>query len=579
MKKRESKLEVASFYNLLKKSNPPILLLTFAIIISLIETAASLIVPLFTRDFVDQFSAGNLEGTMIALLVGAFFLQAIAGGVSYYLLAYSGQTIVANLRRRLWKHMLHLPIPYYDNHRTGETISRITNDTNVVMTLITRHVVTAISGFISIIGAVIILLLLDWRMTVVMLSAVPIMLLVIIPIGNKMYKIAKGTQKEMANFTNVLSEVLADIRLIKAYRAEEGEEKKGEARIKGLFQFGIKEAKIQAILSPLIMLALMGMLVVIIGYGGVRVASGALSAGDLVAFILYLFLIIIPVSQFASFFAELQKAMGATERIQGILQRDCEDLAIGKELDGGEKAIIFDEVHFSYENKEDVLKGVSLTISPGKITAIVGPSGSGKTTIFSMIERFYKPNKGKISFADENIESISLSDWRRQLAYVSQESPLMPGTIKENLMLGIKHEVSEKELIGALELANSKEFIMELPEGVDTEVGERGIKLSGGQRQRIAIARALLRKAPILMLDEATSSLDSNSEFEVQKALKYAMNGRTTIVIAHRLSTVVKADQIVFLEHGKVTGTGTHTELMGSHPLYKKLVEQQFIAN
>ena len=182
MKKRESKLEVASFYNLLKKSNPPILLLTFAIIISLIETAASLIVPLFTRDFVDQFSAGNLEGTMIALLVGAFFLQAIAGGVSYYLLAYSGQTIVANLRRRLWKHMLHLPIPYYDNHRTGETISRITNDTNVVMTLITRHVVTAISGFISIIGAVIILLLLDWRMTVVMLSAVPIMLLVIIPI-------------------------------------------------------------------------------------------------------------------------------------------------------------------------------------------------------------------------------------------------------------------------------------------------------------------------------------------------------------------------------------------------------------
>ncbi|MDE5412644.1 ABC transporter ATP-binding protein [Alkalihalobacterium chitinilyticum] len=579
MKKRESKLEFASFYNLLKKSNPPILLLTFAIIISLIETAASLIVPLFTRDFVDQFSAGNLEGKMIGLLVGAFFLQAIAGGVSYYLLAYSGQTIVANLRRRLWNHMLHLPIPYYDNHRTGETISRITNDTNVVMTLITRHVVTAISGFISIIGAVIILLLLDWRMTLVMLSAVPIMLLVIIPIGNKMYRIAKGTQKEMANFTNVLSEVLADIRLIKAYRAEEGEEKKGEERIKGLFQFGIKEAKIQAVLSPLIMLALMGMLVVIIGYGGVRVANGALSAGDLVAFILYLFLIIIPVSQFASFFAELQKAMGATERIQGILQHDGEDLAIGQELDAGEKAITFDVVHFSYENKEDVLKGVSLTISPGKITAIVGPSGSGKTTIFSMIERFYKPSKGTISFADENIEAISLSDWRRQLAYVSQESPLMPGTIKENLMLGIKHDVSEEELFHALELANSKEFIMDLPEGVNTEVGERGIKLSGGQRQRIAIARALLRKAPILMLDEATSSLDSNSEFEVQKALKYAMNGRTTIVIAHRLSTVVKADQIVFLEHGKVTGTGTHAELMGSHPLYKKLVEQQFISN
>ncbi|MFV8827407.1 ABC transporter ATP-binding protein [Alkalihalobacterium sp. APHAB7] len=579
MKKRESKLELASFYNLLKKSNPPILLLSFAIFISLIETAASLIVPLLTREFVNQFSAGNLEGTMISLLVGAFFLQAIAGGVSYYLLAYSGQTIVANLRRRLWRHMLHLPIPYYDNNRTGETISRITNDTNVVMTLITRHVVTAISGFISIIGAVIILLLLDWRMTVVMLSAVPVMLLVIIPIGNKMYKIAKGTQKEMANFTNVLSEVVADTRLIKAYRAEEGEERKGEERIKGLFQFGIKEAKIQALLSPLIMLALMGMLVLIIGYGGVRVASGALSAGDLVAFILYLFLIIIPVSQFASFFAELQKAMGATERIQGILQYEGEDLYKGKDLQTGEKAITFEDVHFSYENKEGVLKGVSLTIAPGKVTAIVGPSGSGKTTIFSMIERFYKPSQGTISFADEDIESISLSDWRRQLAYVSQESPLMPGTIKENLMLGIEQEVAEEELIDALELANSKEFIMELPEGMDTEVGERGIKLSGGQRQRIAIARALLRKAPILMLDEATSSLDSNSEFEVQKALKYVMNGRTTIVIAHRLSTVVKADQIVFLEHGKVTGTGTHDELMESHPLYKKLVEQQFIAN
>ncbi|WP_216828274.1 ABC transporter ATP-binding protein [Alkalihalobacterium elongatum] len=579
MKEKEAKLQFSSFFNLLKKSQPPVMLLTIAVIISLIETAASLIVPLFTREFVDQFSAGTLEGRMISLLIGAFFLQAIAGGVSYYLLAYSGQTIVANLRRRLWKHILHLPIPYYDNHRTGETISRITNDTNVVKTLITRHIVTAISGFISIIGAVIILLLLDWRMTVVMLSAVPVMLLVIIPIGNKMYKIAKGTQKEMANFTNVLSEVLADVRLIKAYRAEEGEEKKGEEKIKGLFKFGIKEAKIQALLSPLIMLALMGMLVLIIGYGGVRVASGALSAGDLVAFILYLFLIIIPVSQFASFFAELQKAMGATERIQGILQHEVEDLVAGIEMRAHEKAITFDNVHFSYENKEHILKGISLTIPPGKITAIVGPSGSGKTTIFSMIERFYKPSSGQITFANEDIESLSLSSWRRQLAYVSQESPLMPGTIKENLLLGVDREVSDEEMIYVLELANSKEFIFGLPDGVETEVGERGIKLSGGQRQRIAIARALLRNAPILMLDEATSSLDSNSEFEVQKALKHAMDGRTTIVIAHRLSTVVKADQIVFIEHGKVTGTGTHNELMESHPLYKKLVEQQFIAS
>lgn len=320
---------------------------------------------------------------------------------------------------------------------------------------------------------------------------------------------------------------------------------------------------------------MMVVLVLLIGYGGVRVASGALSAGSLVAIIIYVFQIVVPFSQMAGFFTAFQKAMGGAERIQLILSLDKETSEDNVVVQNPSQDIHFKDVSFSYKQGDSILQQLTLSIPTGKTTAFVGPSGSGKTTLFALLERFYVPNTGEILLGDTNIKQFNLKSWRSQFSYVSQESPLMSGTIRDNIMYGMERNVSEKEIEAAAELANAIEFISRLPQGFDTEVGERGIKLSGGQRQRVAIARALIRDPKILLLDEATSNLDSASELLVQKALQHLMKGRTTLVIAHRLSTVVDADQIVVLDGGNITGIGTHQQLVKHHELYQKLAKQQ----
>jgi ATP-binding cassette subfamily B protein AbcA/BmrA len=468
-----------------------------------------------------------------------------------------------------------LPIPFFDKHQSGETMSRITQDTNTLKMLIAQHLITFLTGFISVGGAVSILLIIDWKMTLIMVTAVPVSLLILWPLGQKMYKISKATQDEMASFSANLGRVVSDIRLVKAYCAEKEEQKNGEQGIFHLFQFGLKEARIQAVISPFMTFVMMLVLVILIGYGGVRVASGTLSSGSLVAIIIYMVQIVVPFSQMAVFFTSFQKAMGATERIQSILSLEKEPSHSLLAMQNPEQDICFRNVSFSYKKGEPVLKQVTFTIPSGKTTAIVGPSGSGKTTLFALLERFYTPDDGEILLGETNIEDFHLHSWRSQISYVSQESPIMSGTIRDNICYGLNRDVSDEEIERAAKLANAAEFIDRLPKGYLTEVGERGIKLSGGQRQRIAIARALIRNPKILLLDEATSNLDSSSEVLVQKALQRLMKGRTTLVIAHRFSTVIGADQIIVLENGTITGVGTHSELLQTHPLYRELAEQQ----
>lgn len=566
---------VKEFWSLMKGANPPKLIFFLAIFLGILETGAGLVVPLFTRSLVDQLAQSALELSVILLLVLAFIAQMISSGFSYYLMTYIGEYIVASIRKRVWNHIIHLPIPYFDEHESGETMSRVSQDTTTVKTLITQHLITFFTGIISIIGAVTILLIIDWKMTLIMITSVPIAILVIMPLGQKMYKISKATQDEMATFTANLGRVLADIRLVKAYHAENTETEKGNKGIQHLFQYGLKEARILAVISPFMTFIMMLVLVVLIGYGGVRVASGALSAGSLVAIIIYMFQIVVPFSQMATFFTAFQKAMGATERIQGILSTEQEPTSLPSEVENAAEPIIFQDLSFAYKKNEPVLKNVSFVAPPGKTTAFVGPSGSGKTTLFALLERFYQASAGEILLGDKNIQQFNLTSWRSQIGYVSQESPIMSGTIRDNITYGVNREVTEDEVIEAARLANALEFIERLPHGFETEVGERGIKLSGGQRQRIAIARALMKDPKILLLDEATSNLDSASEELVQKALQHLMKGRTTLVIAHRLSTVVDADQIIVLEQGEITGVGTHQELLQSHELYQKLAEQQ----
>ncbi|MFJ7970690.1 ABC transporter ATP-binding protein [Psychrobacillus sp. NPDC096389] len=573
--KRENKFKNwRQFFQLIKETEPPKLILIIALCMSFVTTGVGFIVPLFTKQLVDGFSIDSLNYWQIILLVIAFIAQAIASGLSIYLLNRVGHHVVANLRDRLWRKLLHLPIPYYDDNDTGETLSRVTNDTSVVKELITEHLANCLTGIIAIIGSVTILLFLDWKMTLVMLIAVPIAMVILMLLGKRMYVISKGMQDETAKFTAVLNQVLPETRLVKASNAEDLEYKRGKKGITNLFQFGLKEAKIHALITPLISFVLMIVLVAIIGYGGVRVSSGELTAGDMVAFILYLIQIIIPMTQLTMFFTQLQKAMGATERISAVLEHEEENVHAGKNLEVVNKPIHVHHVDFAY-GEEKILSDIDFTIEPGKVTAIVGPSGGGKTTTFSLLERYYQPTKGSITLGDTPIDTFSLHSWRSKIGYVAQESALLSGTIRENICYGIEKNVDDAELERVVKMAYADQFIEALPDKFDTEVGERGIKLSGGQRQRIAIARALLRDPQILMLDEATSSLDSKSEIYVQKALDNLMKGRTTLVIAHRLSTVVDADNILFMEKGHITGSGTHDTLFQTHDMYREFAKQQ----
>ncbi|MFJ7941251.1 ABC transporter ATP-binding protein [Peribacillus sp. NPDC096622] len=562
------------FVRLVQQTKPSKLMIGIALALSLGTTGVALLVPLFTKNLINDFSVSSLSTERIMLLVLAIIVQALASGFSIYLLNRIGQSVVAGIRDQLWKKLLVLPVSYFDEHPSGETVSRMTNDTTVVKGLISEHLSNFVTGIISIIGSMIVLFVLDWKMTLLMFTAIPLSVLILMPLGKKMHKISKGMQDETASFTAVLQQVLTEIRLVKASNAEALEYQNGKKGIQKLFQFGLKEAKIQALIAPLMSFIMMALLVLILGYGGMRVSSGALTAGALVAFIMYLFQIIMPMAQLASFFTQFQKATGATERIISILD-SVEEEDAKQPVQNMSQSISVDHLNYSYNNGEQVLKDLSFNVEAGKVTAIVGPSGSGKTTLFSLFERFYKPQQGSISIGGKSINDFTLHSWRSQIGYVSQESPIVSGTIRDNICYGIDRDITDEELNQVAKMAYADQFISELPNGYDTEVGERGMKLSGGQRQRIAIARAFLRNPKILMLDEATSSLDSKSEKVVQQALNDLMKGRTTIVIAHRLSTVIGSDQIIFLEKGKITGSGTHKELYNTHSLYREFAQQQ----
>jgi len=561
--------------DLIQKIKPPKFLIGLSLFLSVITTISSLAIPLLASQFIDHFSLRDININLIIWIIAAFLLQAVAGGISVYLLAKVGQHIIASLRELLWKKLLVLHVSYYDQHETGDTVIRMTNDTAIIRNLITEHLTGFITGLISIIGVILVLFYLDWPLTLVMFSIIPISIFILLPIGKKMAEISRGLQSETARFSANLTRVLSEIRLVKASNAEDVEYQKGKNGIKKLYQFGLKEGMIQAILSPLVSSVIIVVLVLIIGFGGIRVTSGAMTTGELVAFFIYLFQIIMPITQVVMFFTQFQKTVGATEKVLSILQLDEEKLNNGEEVPEDNRPLVFDKITFGYDSKEIVLKEVSFTAEEGKVTAIVGPSGSGKTTLFSLIEQFYQPMKGNILYGNDPITSFSLKSWRKRIGYVSQESPIYSGTILDNIKYGLDQDVSMEKVEEVAKMAFAHEFISQLPNGYETEVGERGIKLSGGQRQRIAIARALLRDPEILMLDEATSSLDSQSEIMVQNALNNLMKGRTTLVIAHRLSTVVDADQIIFLEKGRVTGIGTHEQLFQKHELYRRFAKQQ----
>ncbi|MFT0802787.1 ABC transporter ATP-binding protein [Bacillus swezeyi] len=577
MKTENKPSSIKPFFSLILSTDIPRLALTIGLFASLVTTVVGLAIPLLTKELVDGFSVNSISMALAGILAFVFIIQAICDGFSTYFLSYAGQKVVASLRERIWFKLLRLPVRYFDEKKSGETVSRVVNDTGIVENLISNNFPQFISGMITIIGSVIILLIMDWKMTLLMLIAVPITTLIMIPLGMKMHSISKTMQDETAAFTGNTQQTLSEIRLMKASNAEHTEKMKGLSGISKLFEYGLKEARIFALVSPFMHLVIMIVIVAIIGYGGIRVSEGTMSAGSLIAFLLYLFQIIFPITSFTMFFTQLQKAKGATERIVEILNTEEEEGRKGIEIDITDKPIQVDNVSFSYSHDNPVLHNVSFVVEPGQMIAFAGPSGGGKTTMFGLLDRFYEPSSGVIKIGEIPIKELSMKSWRSQIGYVSQDSPMMAGTIRENLCYGLDHadKIDDQKLWEVAKMAFADGFIKQFPDKLDTEVGERGVKLSGGQRQRIAIARAFLRDPKILMMDEATASLDSQSEGIVQQALTRLMEGRTTFVIAHRLSTIVNADQIIFIEKGKITGVGRHHELVASHSLYQEFAEQQ----
>lgn len=490
----------------------------------------------------------------------------IVGALSGLILGIFGEDVVAKLRKTLWQKLLHLPIKYFDNTKTGEISSRLVNDTSQVKNLLANTLPNAVTSLLQFFGALVIMMAMDWQMTLIMFIAVPLVVVALLPIMQQSRKIGRKRQDELANFSSDSTSVLSEIRLVKSSNGEPKELNVGSNRISSLYGIGVKEAFINSLTQPIInmmMLLFLG----ILGYGAIRVMNGSLTMGTLVSFLMNLFQIISPVIIISQFFNELSKTSGSTQRIN-----EPEEIAQDEpNVDITNKELKLEHVAFSYEDGKQILHDINVQAKPNTVVAFAGPSGGGKSTIFSLIERFYKPTAGEITIGGENIDEISLENWRKQIGLVGQNSAVMPGTIRENLLYGLEREVSDDELWQALDMAYAKNFVQEMDDQLDTQIGERGIKLSCGQRQRIAIARAFLRNPKILMLDEATASLDSESEAMVQKALSSLMKDRTTLVIAHRLSTIVDADTIYFIDHGTVSGSGKHEELIKFTPFTQNM--------
>lgn len=570
--------KLKNFIQLITNVNPKKSLFALGLFLSLLTSGASLIVPQLTKKLVDTSGTPTFSSNMVIVLIVAFALQLGLGTIGGFLLRYVGESAVKTLRERLWTHLLHLPVGYFDSHKSGESSSRLVNDTSVIKDLVTSEFPNFVTGAIQLVGSMVILFWMDWKMAALMFSAVPLIALIMLPIGKIMSKLGRQLQAATANFNADASEKLAEIRLIKASNGEKSEQESGRRLITNIFSLGVKDAKVEAVLQPIMMTAMLGLFVGILGYGAVRVQAGTLTSGALVAFLLYLFNIIAPVTTFAMFFSQVQKAMGATERIQEILDTPSESFTATETVNVEGQVLKAEHITFSYNEERTILKDVSFEAKPNTVIAFAGPSGGGKSTIFALLERFYQPDSGMITIGGKPIQSLDLQAWRSQIGYVSQDSAVFAGSIRDNLQYGLDRTLSEDELWQGLSLAYADQFVRDFPDQLETEIGERGVKLSGGQKQRIAIARAFLRNPKILMLDEATASLDSQSEEKVQRALDHLMEGRTTLVIAHRLSTIVDADQIYFIEKGAVTGNGRHTDLIATHPLYAEYVKEQMVS-
>jgi len=527
----------------------------------------------------DVFVAKNKEFLLpisIAVLV-TFAIKGFANYAQSVIMHYVGQRIITDTQHRLYGHLTRMDLSFFHQTPTGSLISRFTVDINMMRAAVSNALTGIGKDFLTLIFLVGVMFIQDRYLAVIAFVVFPVAILPIVKLGQRIRKVTVSTQEEIGQFTTLLEQTIQGARVVKAYRMEEYEKGRFRKIAERVFQLVFKSARIRSMASP-IMETLGGVAVaLVIFYGGFRVIEESMNPGAFFSFITALLLAYEPMKRLANLNASLQEGLASAQRLFGLLDTkpniiDKPDAATLK-IKGGN--IVLNQVNFSYIPKHPVINGVSLSVPAGKLVALVGPSGAGKSTILNLIPRFYEVDSGVIKIDGIDVQDATLESLRRNIALVSQEIILFDDTVRANIAYG-RPDASEKEITQAAKNAAAHDFIEAMSNGYDTYVGERGTKVSGGQRQRLAIARAMLKNAPILLLDEATSSLDAESEREVQAALMELMKGRTTLVIAHRLSTVIEADLIHVIDNGKLVESGNHPELLSKNGTYARLYALQF---
>lgn len=572
---RPAKFDMKAFMRLIRQTKPAYWQPGLGLGLGVIATGIQLAVPHFAGDLINGFGK-SIDKTLLVSVIGMFILSAVISALSGTVLGIFGENVVSRLRNTLWDKLIRLRVAYFDETKAGEMTSRLINDSTQIKDLLANSFPRMITSLLTVVGALTLMVLKDWRMTAIMALAIPLVMLVMLPVMRQSHKVGRDRQNSLADFNGAAGETLSEIRLVKSSNAEPFETEKGHTTIQSLYKIGLREAVYDSVAGPLMTAVMMGLFVGVLAYGAHRVSQGTMTMGTMFSFLMYLFQLLGPSATLGQFFSDLAKASGSTERVQALLAEPEEDLTSGVDVDVEGQTLAMSHVDFAYDDSKKILSDVSFEAQPNTVVAFAGPSGGGKSTIFSLLERYYTPTAGEVMIGNHDVSDVNLANWREQIGFVSQDSAIMAGTIRHNLTYGLTGEYSDDDLWRVLGLAFAEKFVRDMPAGLDTEVGERGVKVSGGQRQRLAIARAFLRDPKILMLDEATASLDSESEAMVQKALESLMKGRTTLVIAHRLSTIVDADKIYFIEQGTVSGAGTHKELVANHELYREYVDTQF---
>ena len=583
--KRLDRESLQTFRRLLGYVRPYRRQMSFSIFLLIVSTMLGLILPLVVQNLVDVVLIDkNLArlNQLALFLFAVFIVQALFSFGHQLTLAFVGERVIANLRIQIYSHLQSLSLRYFADHRTGEVVSRLTNDVSLLQNAVTGNLVALLRQAITLVGAAVLLFWLNWRLTLIILTGIPIISLTMVALGRQIRQAAKAVQDALAEAANVVEETVSGIRIVKSFAREPHEIGRFSVRVQETFEAAMLRAKIGAILGPIIGFMAFASITITLWFGSFEVIEGRLTAGGLVAYLVYTMLVAAPIASLAGLYAQFQSAIGATERLFELLDTppDIANQPGALDLPAVVGRVVFDGVDFDYGTAISILKQVSFVAEPGQVVALVGPSGAGKSTLVNLIPRFYDVGNGRILIDNYDLRQVTVASLRQQIGIVPQETILFSDTVLENIRYG-KLDATQAEIEAAARAANAHDFILnDLPDGYQTMVGERGVKLSGGQRQRVSIARAILKDPRILILDEATSSLDSESESLVQEALERLMNGRTSFVIAHRLSTVINADWVLVLEQGRVVEQGTHSSLMQNPDgLYYRLYQMQFSRN